>query len=154
MAIGNIITAISFIILFQTHLVSEGWRFPILVIALLIHKVGYSLQASVTKAGQAALTNDPKQRPVFSMFDGIFTTLIFTGGQFVVSNFIYPQFQEYNSAFFANFIPYIMGISAVLTLLAIIGISNKDNIENFGIGENTVSTKLKDYWPIIKGNRP
>lgn len=154
MAIGNIITAISFIILFQTHLVSEGWRFPILVIALLIHKVGYSLQASVTKAGQAALTNDPKQRPVFSMFDGIFTTLIFTGGQFVVSNFIYPQFQEYNSAFFANFIPYIMGISAVLTVLAIIGISSKDNIENFGIGENTVSTKLKDYWPIIKGNRP
>lgn len=92
MAIGNIITAISFIILFQTHLVSEGWRFPILVIALLIHKVGYSLQASVTKAGQAALTNDPKQRPVFSMFDGIFTTLILQ-----VDSLLYRTLSIHNS---------------------------------------------------------
>lgn len=154
MIIGNIITAISFIVLFQTHLVSEGWRFPILVIALLIHKIGYSLQASVTKAGQAALTSDPKQRPVFSMFDGVYTAFVMTGGQFVVTNFIYPRFNEYSSDFFASLIPAIIGISAVMTILAVIGIAGKDRIEYFGIGENTASTKLKDYWPIIKNNKP
>jgi len=152
--IGNIITAISFIILFQTHLVSDGWKFPVLVLALIVHKIAYSLQASVTKAGQAALTSDPKQRPVFSMFDGIFTALIFTGVQYFVTNFIYPKFNEYSAAFFAEFIPMIIVASAVLTVLAVIGISANDRTEFFGIGENNAKIKLKDYWPIIKNNRP
>lgn len=152
--IGNIITAISFIILFPTHLVSDGWKFPVLVLALIVPKIGYSLQASVTKAGQAALTSDPKQRPVFSMFDGIFTALIFTGGQYFVTNFIYPKFNEYSAAFFAEFIPMIIVASAVLTVLAVIGISANDRTEFFGIGENNAKIKLKDYWPIIKNNQP
>ena len=48
--LGNIITIISFIILFTTHLLPEGIRVVVLIAALLLHKIGYSLQASVTKA--------------------------------------------------------------------------------------------------------
>ena len=31
-------------------------KIPIFLLALVVHKIGYSLQATVTKAGQAALT--------------------------------------------------------------------------------------------------
>lgn len=81
MLLGNLITIASFLVLFTTHLLPEAGRLPVLIIALIIHKIGYSLQASVTKAGQSVLTSDPKQRPLFNVFDGIFMIFVFTGGQ-------------------------------------------------------------------------
>src|SRR5699024_9396884 len=49
----------------------------------------------------------------------------------------------------------VVVISAVLTVLAMIGISRKDKEEYFGLGEQTIETKsIKDYWSVIKGNTP
>lgn len=152
--LGNIITIISFIILFTTHLLPEGIRVVVLIAALLLHKIGYSLQASVTKAGQTVLTNDPKQRPMFNIADGIFTILVFTGGQIYVSNILEPKYGSFNTGFFGEFVVTVIIVSAVLAVLASIGIAAKDRKEFFGLGENTTETKMKDYWPIIKGNRP
>jgi Na+/melibiose symporter-like transporter len=47
-----------------------------------------------------------------------------------------------------------MVISAILGILAVIGIAEKDNKQYFGIGEKTTKTSFKDYWAIVKGNRP
>lgn len=152
--LGNIITVISFIMLFNTHLIEGPAKSILFIIALIVHKTGYSLQATVTKAGQAALTNDPNQRPIFNIVDGFATTLLFTGGQIIVANFLTPMFGGFTLEFFRVFITGIMIISAILGILAIIGISEKDNQKYFGIGENTKQTSMKDYWTIIKGNRP
>ena len=49
----------------------------------------------------------------------------------------------------------VISISAVLAILAIIGIWQKDNKKYFGLGEEkTQKTTMKDYWKVLKGNRP
>ena len=153
MVLGNIITVISFLVLFNIHVLGEGMKIPIFLLALVVHKIGYSLQATVTKAGQAALTSDPKQRPIFNIVDGWVTTLLFTGGQIVVANFLAPKYGGFTPEFFKVFIPGVMVISAILGILA--GIDRLAKWARiFGIGEKTTKTSFKDYWAIVKGNRP
>ncbi|MGT2932963.1 MFS transporter [Streptococcus catagoni] len=152
--IGNIVTALSLIFLLSLSGVDKGVRFPLFVIVLIIHKIGYSMQQTITKAGQTALTNDPKQRPIFNIVDAVMTTSLMTGGQFVVSGFLVPKFGNFTPEFFNVLVYGTIVISAILGLLAVIGIWSKDRKEFFGLGENTQKTELKDYWKVIKNNKP
>lgn len=155
MILGNLITILSFAVLFTTHLLPESMRLIVLILALLVHKVGYSLQASVTKAGQSVLTNDPKQRPMFNISDGIFTIFAFTGGQIFVSNYLSPKYgNSFTLGFFQELAITVVVLSLVLCILAAIGIAAKDKKEFFGLGEKTKKTTMKDYAHILKGNRP
>lgn len=154
LVLGNIITAISLFMMLGLNSVNEGLRLPLFVIILIIHKIGYSLQQTITKAGQVALTNDPKQRPIFNVVDGIATTALMTGSQVVVSGVLVPMYGKFTPEFFQTLFTGVVVISAILGILAIIGIWEKDNKKYFGLGEKTQETKLKDYWKVIKGNRP
>ncbi|SUO39631.1 sugar/sodium symporter [Streptococcus pyogenes] len=119
---GNIITALSLILLLALNNVSEGMRFPLFILVLIVHKIGYSMQQTITKAGQTALTNDPKQRPIFNIVDAVMLTTLMTGGQFVVSGFLVPKFGNFTLEFFNVLIYGTIVISAILGLLAVIGI--------------------------------
>lgn len=154
LVLGNVVTALSFVLLFLIMNVSDGLKLPLFVLVLIVHKIGYSLQQTITKAGQTALTNDPKQRPLFNIFDGVFTTLLFSGSQFIIAGTLVPMYKGFTPEFFNVFLPGVMVISAVLGILAIIGIWEKDNIKYFGLGEKTQKTALKDYWKVLKGNKP
>ena len=70
----------------------QSLRFPMFLLALIVHKIGYSFQQTVTKAGQTALTNDPKQRPIFNMVDGIVTTALSTAVAYVITNILVKQY--------------------------------------------------------------
>ena len=60
----------------------------------------------------------------------------------------------YNSAaFFDIMIPLAIVVSAVLTLLAVIGIWEKDRPEYFGVGNQQEKVKLKEYVAILKANK-
>ena len=50
LVLGNVITALSFVFLFNIHHFGKGMTIPLFVIALIIHKIGYSLQQTITKA--------------------------------------------------------------------------------------------------------
>ncbi|MEY8463324.1 MFS transporter [Streptococcus merionis] len=153
--LGNVITALSFVFLFNIHKFGAGMAMPLFILALIIHKIGYSLQQTVTKAGQTALTNDPKQRPIFNIVDGIMTAILFSGSQIVISGTLVPKHGGFTESFFAELMVGVIGISAVLAVLAIAGIWQKDNKKFFGLGEEkTKKTNFKDYWKVIKGNTP
>lgn len=157
MLISNIGLLLSFALLFSTHQFEGSLKYGIYFVGLIFHKIVYSFQQTVTKAAQPALTNNPKQRPLFSIYDTIFSSIgIFAVGQMIVANWLSPRHGgEFNLAFFTEFIIGICVISFVLTILAMIGISRKDNQAFFGLGESTVETKsIKDYWSVIKGNGP
>lgn len=157
MVIGNAMLILSFLILFNTHRLDGFLKIAVYVFALVFHKIGYSLQQTVTKAAQPALTNDPKQRPIFSIYDTIFSTIgTFTLGQYVISNILIPRNQnEFNLGLFKELITIVIVLSAICTVFAVIGIARKDNKKYWGLGENTVATKsIKDYWSVIRGNRP
>lgn len=155
MIAGNAIMALSYLLIFSTHTLPEGARVAFLVVALLINKVGFSLQNSVTKAAQTVLTNDPKQRPVYTIFDSIYNFGVYGGGQIFVASYLFVKHGDFTMSFFKEFITIGMIISAVLTIFAVIGISAKDRKEFYGLGEETVETKgFREYWKVIKGNRP
>lgn len=157
MIIGYVIMMVSTLLQFNIiHLLPENelLRTVMFVVLHAIYVIGYTFQTACTKAAQACLTNDPKQRPVFSSFDGIFTMLLFAGMQVYVSNVLLPKNgNEYSLDLFAELVPVAMVIAGVLTGLAVIGIAQKDKMEFFGIGIKGPAVKFGDYIDVIKHNK-
>ena len=101
------------------------------------------------------MTNDPKQRPMFASFDGVFNTVLFTALAIVVSNIAdkYADVGNYTSVeFFHEFWMLSAFMSLAFTIVAVIAITPKDRPEFFGTGK-AVKIGLKDYWDTLKNNR-
>lgn len=75
MVIGNLIMAVSILVLYcLTPLIpaSMEWaRYVAFVALYAIWVIGYTFQTSCTRSGQTVLTNDPKQRPLFTIFNTV-----------------------------------------------------------------------------------
>ena len=160
MVIGSITMAVSVICLYVlTPFVpaSMMWlRYVLFVVLYAVWVLGYTCQTSVTRAGQAVLTNDPKQRPLFTIFNTV-GSLAGMG----LMQFIGPIlagdgiFGDYNQTWFAVMAPIGIIISVALTILAIIGIWEKDQPKYFGItGSKQEKLKVSQYAQIIKANKP
>lgn len=73
---GQIVMFIMTFIMFRViPTVPTSMRFIAFTIIYCLYILGYTAQCVVTKSAQTCLTNDPKQRPVFSMFDSVYTVL-------------------------------------------------------------------------------
>jgi Na+/melibiose symporter-like transporter len=153
--IGNIILASTVLLLFNTvHLVPEGFRLLYFILIYAIYDIGYSFQSACTKSAQTVVTNDPKQRPLFSLFDGMYTMLFYSLAAIYVSNYLTKKHGDFTMGLFQEFNVTFIVVSAFLTTLAVIGIWKKDRPENFGLGaNNNKKVSFKEYWPILKGNR-
>ena len=158
MIIGNAILCISSFILFHvTHKLPENTtiRFAFFIVVSAIYYLGYTCQCVVTKSAQSCMTNDPKQRPMFASFDGVYNTVLFALVGIVYSNFAnqYKDVGSYASTEFFHAIWLMTAIvSAVFTAIAVFSIAPKDRPEFFGTGK-PVKVGLKDYWETLKGNR-
>lgn len=153
MVIGNVILAgASLIMITVTHKLPEGGRFAFFVVVYMIYIIGYTFQCVVTKAAQTCLTNDPKQRPLFSIFDGIYNMVLFTILPIVVASVLVPKHGGFTEGFFMDSWLITAPISAIFTVIAIISISSKDRSEYFGTGK-PVKVTFKDYWDVLKNNR-
>ncbi|MGN0977676.1 MAG: MFS transporter, partial [Faecousia sp.] len=75
--LGQIIMFFSTLIMFRMiPKMSMGLRFPLFIVLYAVYILGYTSQCVVTKSAQSCLTNDPKQRPVFAMFDAVYNILL------------------------------------------------------------------------------
>ncbi len=169
MIIGSVIMALSVIALYcLLPLVPESqmaWRYILFTLVYFIWVIGYTFQTSCTRAGQTVLTNDPSQRPLFTIFNtigslagmGIMQFMIplvkknfdvVVDGVVVTSGYADP-------ALYRIITPIGIAISVLLTLLAIIGIAEKDRPEFYGIGgTKQEKVKISEYVQIIKANKP
>ncbi len=161
MVLGNIILAVTSFILFHvTHLLPQIARLPFFVIVSAVYYLGYTAQCVVTKSAQSCLTNDPKQRPLFAAFDGVYNTILFAGVQILAANVankfaaVDPTGQGgYGAAeWFHNMWLFTAIASGICTTIAVLSIAPKDRVEFFGTGK-PVKVTLKDYWETLKGNR-
>ena len=159
MVIGNIIMAVSVILLYMvTPMIPSEmmWlRYVCFVGLYAVWVIGYTFQTSVTRSAQAVLTNDPKQRPLFTIFNTI-GSLIGMGVMQALGPIIAGDgfAGDFNATWFAIMTPIGIVISVVLTVLAIIGIWEKDNSRYFGIGGKQEQVKVSEYIGIIKANKP
>lgn len=155
MLLGNLILAITVLLMFNiTHILPTEWRLPFFIAINAVYIIGYTFQTACTKAAQTVLTNDPKQRPVFVAFDASYNTLLFVGGQYFIASILVPKHGGFNLGFFAELNTIVIITSAIFTILAVIGIWNKDRLEYYGFAEKNAKVSIKDYWPVIRRNRP
>lgn len=161
MVIGNAVLAVTSFVLFHvTHQLPQAVRLPFFIIVSAIYYLGYTAQCVVTKSAQSCLTNDPKQRPLFAAFDGVYNTILFAGIAIIAANVavkyeaVDPTGQGgYGAAeWFHTMWLFTALASAFCTTIAVISIAPKDRVEFFGTGK-PVKVGLKDYWETLKGNR-
>ena len=158
MVLGNLIMAVSVLVLYlATPLIPatmKALRYTAFILLYAVWVIGYTFQTSVTRSAQAVLTNDPKQRPLFTIFNTV-GSLAGMGAMQFLAPILRANIADYNSAgFYAVFAPVGIVISIVLTILAVIGIWEKDNEKYFGLGGEQEKVKLSEYVAIIKGNKP
>ena len=160
MVIGNGIMAISVLLLYVfTPMVPDTmmWlRYTLFILLYAVWVIGYTFQTSVTRSAQAVLTNDPKQRPLFTVFNTIGSLAGMGIMQVVGMVMAWDSFAgDYNAKWYAIMTPIGIAISIILTILAIIGIAEKDNEKYFGIGGGKQeAVKISEYVQIIKANKP
>ena len=157
MILGNVILAVSSILMyFGIRVVPEDmlWlRYTLFVLFYMLYVIGYTFQTACTRSGQACLTNDPNQRPMFTIFNTI-ASLIGMGLVQFLAPILGKQVGGYNQgSFYDIMVPLAIIVSAILTILAVIGIAEKDNEKYFGLGGKQEKVKLKEYIAILKENK-
>ena len=159
MVIGNVIMAVAVIVLYTlTPLIpaTMKWaRYAAFTLLYAVWVIGYTFQTSVTRAAQPVLTDDPKQRPLFTIFNTVGSlagmgVMQFVGPILAGDGF----FGDYNATWFAVMTPIGIVMSVILTILAIIGIWEKDNEKYFGLGGKQEKVRISEYVQIIKTNKP
>ena len=126
-----------------------------------VYVLGYTCQTSVTKAGQTVMTNDPKQRPLYSGFDTLLTRLVAIFNTILITVILANKYAvgDYESGGLLNpemwkkASSIICILMIVMTILAIIGIWQKDKPEYY-LKASAPQVKLKDYVDVIAHNRP
>lgn len=152
--LGQIIMFVfSAIIFFFVPSIPQSFRFVAFIILYAIYIIGYTCQCVVTKSAQTCLTNDPKQRPVFSVFNGIFTAVFFAAMPYYSYTYLLAKHQyQFDMAYFKEQWMFCVIISVICAIIAFISLIEKDRTEYFGLGK-PVPVNFKDYWEILKGNR-
>jgi len=158
MVIGQAILCVTSFILFHvTHLLPDSTilRSAFFIVVSMIYYIGYTFQCVVTKSAQSCLTNDPKQRPMFAVFDAVYNTILFAGTAAAAATIAAkydPKASFVTLGFFHEMWLLMAVLSAIFTAIAVFSIAPKDRIEYFGTGK-PVRVTLKDYWDTLKNNR-
>ncbi|MEG2733320.1 MAG: MFS transporter [Hungatella sp.] len=167
MLIGNVIIWLSLIMIFFTPLsLGRQGRYIYTTTFYMVYILGYTCQTVVTKAGQSVLTNNPKKRPIFAGFDSVLTQgasalvpLLLTtilAEKYSVGEFLSAEGKNLgmiNPAMWKEAVLILAAVSFLFTILAMIGISEKDKPQYFAV-LNEEPIKVKDYWDVITHNRP
>ena len=155
MAVGNLIMAVSTVLLFvTTHEVPKMVRVPYFVGIYALFVIGYTFQTVVGKSGQTVLTNNPSQRPLSTYFDSVFIMAAYGGSALFVANYLVPKYGGFtNEDLYLEYIFWVILLSALCTVLAIIGIWKKDKADVYVVKQKQ-KVRVRDYWDIIRHNRP
>ncbi len=159
MVIGNLIMALSIIAMYMiTPFIPKdimAARYAAFILLYAVWVIGYTFQTSCTRAGQTVLTSDPKQRPLFTIFNTV-GSLAGMGVMQFLAPIIRANVADYSSAgFYRVLTPIGITVSIALTILAIIGIWEKDCPKYFGIvGEKQEKIRISEYIEILKNNEP
>lgn len=155
--IGNIILFIFSGLIFNLiPEIPESIRFVVYIVLYMFYIIGYTCQCVVTKSAQSCLTNDPKQRPVFSMFDAAFVTIIFAILPVYITGTLMPKYggaEAFATKGFYVDLWLLCGVlSFIFACLAVFALRRKDREEFYGTGV-VVKVGFKDYWDVLKNNK-
>ena len=152
MVLGNAILAVDMLLLYLCQF-AGAFKLPMLIVCFVLYDIGYTFQFDITRAAQTVLTNDPKQRPLFSAFDMVLNIILYVGFSMLVSNYLITKHGDFTAPMFAEFFILVVIASAVCTALAVLGIRAKDRPEFYGTDEKSPKVKLSDCFGILRSNK-
>lgn len=153
MILGNVILAIMVLVIYGTvHRVPESFRLLYYIAMYALYIIGYTFQTACTKAGQTCLTNDPAQRPQFTLWDSIWGCIIWAVLPMIASGSMFEKYGDFTAGYFMEFCFITIALSGVMTLIAVIGIWSHDRAEFFPVSSGE-KVSMKEYAGVLKGNR-
>ena len=157
MVAGSLLMNVSMIfIFFCPGSLSAVGKLAYIIFWYAVYVMGYTCQTCVTKGGQTALTSDPSQRPLFTIFDGIASSLVNAGLALFLTTILAPKYDGglLNPALWKSVVLIAVVVQVIFTVLAIIGISEKDQTKYFGLGNGVVTKlSLKEIVSIVVENK-
>ena len=176
MIVGNCLLALSLLLMmvfFRGIPDNLGWlRWVVYIVSYIVYVIGYTAQCACTKAGQTCLTNDPKQRSQFviwnmiGMIGSIVLINVMAGGVLTNEAICAKGTIQYTDAagvlqtlrgaaygpqFYNIMVPFVIILSAIYTTMAVAAIAEKDRPEFWGVSAKPAT--LKDYIGIVKENK-
>jgi len=153
--LGNLLTVVSILCIFFC---SPSWSYAVKFMCVIffnfVFTIGFTMQSGITKSGLAIMTNDPKQRPLYGIFDSLMSSL--GGGllPFVVGMLV----AKYQAGFAEPWVWRITVLifcpaSVILSVLAYIGMKEKDVKENYNKSNNE-KLRLRDVFKLFISNKP
>jgi len=155
MAFGyTVMTICLLLIFFTTHHLPEGFRLIYFVLLYCIYVIGNTFSSTAFQAGNAVLTNDPKQRPIQGILMMSYLSIIMAIVNWWLARVLMGRHGGFGTAaVFREMSLTLLGFGVVVAILQIIAISRTDKPENFGTGK-VEKIGLRDMISTIKENKP
>lgn len=120
-----------------------------------IYIIGYTFQGTCTRASQAILTRDPKQRPLFAVFNGGFNAILSAIFPLILMTWMAPRYegQLLNPKLWSDMSLVAVGMMLVFSVLAMIGIAPKDTPDNYQTDPNAKKIGFRDMYEVVRKNR-
>ncbi len=157
MVIGSVLMNVAMIfIFFCPQMLSGAVKLAYIIFFYAVYVLGYTCQTCVTKGGQTALTSDPAQRPLFTVFDGIASSLVSAGLGLILTTLLAPKYDGglLNPQLWKIVVVVAVILQIILTALAVLGIREKDQTRYFGFGDGKVTKlSLKEIVGVLAENK-
>ena len=129
-----------------------GVSFVLLGLCYAVVIVGNTILMTATRAGQAIITQDPKQRPLYALGQTVSDALVSAFVSVVVTSNLIGNMQE---TFVWRVSIIVMSISSVLLVLgAVRAISNRDTPTYYSMTEKKDEVKITEFFGVIKRSKP
>lgn len=156
MLLGCLLTAGAIIAIFNCPAdigVTGGYIYTTLF--YVVYVLGYTFQTTCTRAAQAVLTKDPKQRPMFAVFNGGFNAALGAIFPLILMTWMAPNYegQLQNPKLWSHMALITAGMMLTFSILAMIGIRSRDQLENYMSSKKAKPVGVRDMWNVIVKNR-
>lgn len=157
MMLGCIIVSASIYAIFHCpNSFSIAGKYLFTTISYAVYVIGYTFQTTCTRAAQSILTKDPKQRPLFAVFNGGFNAILNALFPYILATLMAPKYegQLQNPQLWADMSIVTIIMMFFCSILACIGLSNIDKPEAYTSFEVKKKIGFKDMLDVIMNNKP
>lgn len=156
MTIGWIIQVLSLMMMYVWGS-GKGYGIVMFIAIYVIYIIGYTINNVTAQTATVVMTNDPKQRPMLSVWGTVFNYFVPMTMNIVLTVILLPRFgNEYNVEFLAMACKICVAASCIGWALCCIGVTGVDKPENFASISNDKkdAVSMKDMVSLLKDNIP
>lgn len=160
MSVGWVIETLAVFLMFiwAAGIVEGAAGVVLFIVLYMVYIIGYTMNNVTAQIIPAMMTNDPKQRPMVTVWSTVYnyiTPMILT---VLINTVILSKYNnEYTLGMLGESCMVCVAVSLVMMILCCIGVSEVDKPENFNgitVGGKKEKVRLKDMVNLLKSNKP